>query len=43
MNLLADLEEFVLVHHLYGGLTGDATEPALLTVAYSCGVPSSGR
>jgi hypothetical protein len=42
LNLLADLEEFVLDHRARGALTADATEPALngylLTVACSCGV-----
>jgi hypothetical protein len=42
MNVLADLEEFVMDHRTHGRLTSDATEPAwngyLLTVACSCGV-----
>jgi hypothetical protein len=42
MNLLADLEEFVLDHRSHGPLTADATEPGwngyLLTVACACGV-----
>jgi hypothetical protein len=40
--MLADLEEFVYDHRVYGALTADATEPAwngyLLTVACGCGV-----
>jgi hypothetical protein len=40
--LLADLEEFVRDHQPHGGITGDATEPALngyrLTVACACSV-----
>jgi hypothetical protein len=42
MNLLADLEEFVLDHRSHGPLTADATSPAWngyrLTVAGSCAV-----
>jgi hypothetical protein len=41
MNLLAELEEFVVDHHPHGTLTADATEPAwngyLLTLACRCG------
>ena len=42
MTMLADLEEFVRDHRLYGTMPGDATEPAwsgyLLTVTCPCGV-----
>ena len=35
MTLLTDLEAFVHNHHWHGGLTADATEPA---VACVCGI-----
>jgi hypothetical protein len=42
MNLLAELEEFVVNHHPLGTLTADSTETAgngyRLTVACPCGV-----